>query len=152
MKSELPDSSLYTKYLLLLGVVFTFRVFAQFVQMFDLISFLPSFSEWHSATLPYPLLFSIQLIIIFTLGVSTWKLYVGAVDPSYMRGKAMLLFGATYFSLMLLRLLLGLFVLTNYSWLDAIIPTSFHLVLASFIIVYGHYHYNFGRKPDAERN
>lgn len=147
MQAEPFKSKTYCQYLIVLGLVFFFRVVAQFIQAFNLAGFLPAFSAWHSGSIPYPLLLGSQLIIVFILVRTTWELYKDRVTPRYKKGKALLIFGGAYLVLMLIRLLLGLFFLSNHSWFGAIIPAVFHMVLALFIIIYGHYHYHLGRMP-----
>jgi hypothetical protein len=46
---------------------------------------------------------------------------------------------------MLLRLILGLTLLSSVSWFATPIPAFFHLVLASIVLVIGHYHYRIGQ-------
>jgi hypothetical protein len=56
----------------------------------------------------------------------------------------MLVFGGLYFATMLVRLVLGLTVLSTNRWFSSILPTIFHLVLASYLLVYGHFHFLHG--------
>jgi len=46
---------------------------------------------------------------------------------------------------MLFRLVAGLTFVTNHSWFSARIPTFFHLVLASFLLLLGSFHYKYGK-------
>lgn len=56
----------------------------------------------------------------------------------------MLAFGGIYFTTMLVRLVLGLTILSTNRWFSSILPTMFHLVLASYLLVYGHFHFRYG--------
>ena len=47
--------------------------------------------------------------------------------------------GAVYFAVMAVRLVLGLTVLSDFGWFSTWIPTVFHLVLASMLILIGAY-------------
>ena len=136
------------KYATILGwllFVFCFRVGAQLLQAFYPVAFLPAFEEWHSGALPYPTLVASQALIIILFSTVVWRFRKGTVKINGMWGKAMLVIGALYFSSMLFRLIAGLTFASGHSWFDAIIPTIFHLVLASFILTYGHYHYKYGK-------
>jgi hypothetical protein len=53
----------------------------------------------------------------------------------------MLVLGGLYFATMLVRLVLGLTVLSTSRWFSSVLPTMFHLVLASYLLLYGHFHF-----------
>jgi hypothetical protein len=42
---------------------------------------------------------------------------------------------------MLVRLILGLTVLSGQRWFASPVPTLFHLVLAAYVLLFGHFHY-----------
>jgi hypothetical protein len=54
--------------------------------------------------------------------------------------------GSLYFLSMVARLLLGLTVLNHQRWFASPIPTIFHLVLAAWVLVYGHFHWVHGEE------
>lgn len=122
----------------LLGL-FCLRVAAQLVQAaFDL-PFLPPFEAWHSGVLPYSLLLGCQLALIAGM---LWLLRRIRRDELGMRkgwALAWLAGGGLYFSLMAFRLIAGLTFLSDAAWFAAWLPSLFHLVLASFILVAGRY-------------
>jgi hypothetical protein len=66
---------------------------------------------------------------------------VGTVMPSIGKGRVIIALGLLYFGIMLLRLVLGFTIAQDHSWFSAKLPTMFHLVLATFLILYGHFHY-----------
>lgn len=66
--------------------------------------------------------------------------------PSAKLGKVLYVIGGIYLGLMCLRLIIGLTVLPDHFWFGAILPTLFHLVLASFILVYGRFHVEASRE------
>lgn len=139
------DIQFYAVIMTCLLLTFCFRVGAQLLQAFYPVVFLPAFEEWHSGALPYPALVASQALIIILFSTVVWRFRKGTVKVNGTWGKAMLAIGALYFSFMLLRLIAGLTFASGHSWFDATIPTIFHLVLASFILVYGHYHYKYGK-------
>ena len=108
---------------LLLGLLllFFFRVAAQLIQA-------------------YSLLVSLQLIILVACGRVVWSFLSGTVVPSGEKGRLLLVLGWVYFVVMGIRLLIGLTVAPNHFWFGAIVPTLFHLVLASFLLVSGSFH------------
>ena len=50
---------------------------------------------------------------------------------------------------MLIRLLLGLTIMRDSRWFTSYLPTAFHLVLASWLLVYGHFHLRYGSRLPA---
>jgi hypothetical protein len=110
------------------------------VQVWQPIGGLPSFQSWHSATLPYPLLVASQLLI---LAAQAWVIVAitrGAHHPRKRVGQWLFLLGGLYFGFMLFRLLAGLTLLQHLPWFQARLPTIFHLVLASFLLVLADFH------------
>lgn len=131
----------YGLVLFVLTGLFCFRVLAQLVQIWHPLSFLPSFEAWHSGALPYWLLVCAQgFIVILCLHVS-WRMFQGTVTLSAKKGKVLLLLGSIYFGIMLGRLIIGITVASEHFWFGAILPTVFHLVLATFLLVYGYFHF-----------
>jgi hypothetical protein len=57
---------------------------------------------------------------------------------------AVLIMASIYFIAMLSRLVLGLTMLGEYRWFTSYLPAFFHLVLASFLLLYGHFHFRYG--------
>jgi hypothetical protein len=48
---------------------------------------------------------------------------------------------------MLARLVLGATVLSSQRWFARPLPTIFHIVLATYLLLCGHYHLRFGSTP-----
>lgn len=107
---------------------------------------LPRFESWQGSTLPYPALLVAQLLIIAWFARTAWRFSHGDASPSRRRGIFFLTFGAVYFLTMLTRLLLGLTIYRESRWFTSYLPTAFHLVLASWLMVYAHFHYRYGAK------
>jgi hypothetical protein len=139
-----PSSRSYAKWLWLFLALFIIRVIAQPIALLTSAPFLPPFESWHSGVLPYPVLVGAQLLIIAWLARTAWRFSGGEVIPRYRLGFWMLALGGIYFATMLLRLVLGLTVLSTSRWFSSALPTTFHLVLASYLLVYGHFHFRHG--------
>jgi len=132
-------------WLVLLFLLFCFRVGAQLLQHFFPVSFLPAFEEWQSGALPYWILVIFQIIIIAFCFKTAYQFTTGTVQPTRKAGKFYLLFGAIYFSIMLFRMVAGLTFAPDHAWLGARLPTLFHLILALFLIIVGHYYFKYGK-------
>ena len=50
---------------------------------------------------------------------------------------------------MLARLLLGLTIYRESRWFTSYLPTTFHLVLACWLLLYGHFNYKYGSRLPA---
>ncbi|MEM9398737.1 MAG: hypothetical protein AAF984_00880 [Verrucomicrobiota bacterium] len=144
MKTE-NKQNLYGVALTVLWGLFLFRVLAQLVQSLFPTSFLPAFDQWHSGTLPYPVLVIFQVVILLVCLKVIIDFFQGKVSPLLLKGKLFALFGMGYFGVMIGRLLTGIIYPDAHSWFLVKIPTIFHLVLASFLIVMGHYHLRYAR-------
>ena len=122
-----------------LSLAFLGRVVSQAVQKWAPVSFLPTFGEFQGSGLPYPALLTAQIAI---LAITV------AVIARMRRGKSLIsprlivpatVAGALYFAVMAVRLVLGLSVLSHSGWFSTWIPTVFHLVLASKLMLIGAY-------------
>ena len=124
---------------LLLGL-FCVRVLAQLVQRFGDVPFLPPFEAWHSSVVPYSVLLATQVAIV-GLGARVAAMFHGeGIEPSQRSAWLWLSFGGVYALAMATRLVLGLTVLSSHYWFANHLPTFFHLVLASFLLVAGSFH------------
>jgi hypothetical protein len=136
-------SQRYAPWLWLLLGLFVLRVLAQPLALQVDAPLLPRFESWHSGVLPYPVLVLTQLIIVLWLARTSWTFTTGAVAPRAGIGTAAIAFGAVYFAAMTARLLLGATVLADQRWFASPLPTFFHLVLAAFLLLYGHFHWRY---------
>jgi len=137
--SRRPDRTdcLLTSTAMVLSVAFMLRVVGQAVQLWVPQSWLPPFSEWQGSAIPYPFLLAAQVVI---LGVVAFVLTRMAQGRRMLGRRACFVVigaGAVYFAVMAARLLLGIFWLTDSQWFTAWISTSFHLVLASVVLIWG---------------
>lgn len=129
-------------WLAVLVVLFSFRVFAQLLAYLFPVAYLPAFNDWHSAMLPYPVLLASQIIILYA-GVITYRDFsCNKVRPDYNFGNWIYILGWIYWLVMVLRLLLGLTVMSHSHWFAQYLPALFHLILANILLLIGNYHRN----------
>jgi len=123
-----------------LTALFAFRVAAQLL----ILNFpqlpLPAFERWHSEVLAYPILVAFQLAILWVLGFLSHRVFSHQLTPNEKRAKLLCILGACYFLIMSLRLCLSLSIihlpgLSELAWFQRPLPSFFHLVLASFILI-----------------
>jgi hypothetical protein len=124
----------------LLLALFACRVVAQPAQLWLHLPWLPAFDAWHSGALPYWLLLILQLVILSVQVRIAVSVGAGRMTPSRRAARWWLSLGAIYFTAMLARLSLGATVLASSHWFSAWLPTIFHLVLASFVLLVGAFH------------
>ena len=137
------DKTIPNKYAALLWILlflFLFRVIAQLLTLFFPLPLIPDFAAWHSGVLPYWALLVIQLCIVIVLVGVTSKFSQGKIIPQRRLGYVWGGAGIAYFITMLARLILGLTLLNNSNWFSHHLPTFFHLVLATFMLVVAHFH------------
>ena len=124
---------------LLLGA-FLVRVAAQPAAELTGWSWLPPFAAWQSGALPYPLLLVSQLLLAAAMAYAAVGVSRRRTEPRPAAGRWSWALAAVYGGVMLTRLVLGATAFRGHWWLDAPLPTVFHLVLTTFLVVYGHYH------------
>jgi hypothetical protein len=133
----------YAPWLWLLLGLFALRVIAQPMALVVPVWFLPPFESWYSGVLPYGILLSAQILIIAWLAWTAWRFSTGDVTPRSRVGRVGLALGGLYFGSMVLRLFLGATVLRGQRWFASPVPTVFHLVLASYLLLFGHFHFRY---------
>lgn len=74
------------------------------------------------------------------LSANCLGVFKGTITPSTPKGKILNALGIIYLIGMCARLLVGLTIAPDHYWFSARLPTVFHLVLASFVILYGRFH------------
>ena len=134
----------------MLFALFLCRVVAQPLALVVHSAVLPPFEAWHSGAMPYSLLLVSQLLILATSGWTAWRFSIGAVRPRRAIGLAAIAFGGVYFLGMVVRFVLGATVLSDVRWFASPVPTLFHLVLAGYLLVLGHFHIR-GGEPALSR-
>lgn len=124
--------------LYVLSGLFLFRVMAQLAQSWTELHFLPPFDAWHSGTLSYRTLFSVQILIVVAMIAGQVKRR--ALKKNVWLGKFLARLGVLYFATMLARLMVGLTIVRDHPWFGAVLPAVFHLVLASYVLLLAVYH------------
>jgi sterol desaturase/sphingolipid hydroxylase (fatty acid hydroxylase superfamily) len=132
--------SLPGTWLAVLTVAFAGRVVAQPLSLVPGFGWLPPFEAWHSATLPYGLLLASQILILAALARTTIGVQRGTVLPKPSLGRPLALAGTAYAGAMLARLVLGATLLSDVRWFASPLPTVFHLILASWVLVCAAFH------------
>jgi len=125
--------------ILILGVAFLARVAGQFIQVVAPVELLPPLEMWQGSNLPYPALFAAQIGILLMIGWVYARMTAGrsVMPPRF--AVAVIGLGAIYFSVMAVRLVLGLTTMADVKWFASPIPATFHLVLATIVMVIGTY-------------
>ena len=147
----LPDRNLGLLLWILLAL-FCFRVGAQLLQLLHPVGFLPDFEHWQGGNLPYGLLFLSQLVIIYVCARTALGIQRATTAINRRLGQTLRALGIIYFTVMVVRLMLGLSLLSDSHWFSSTIPALFHLVLASFMIVTSQYHLGTAPAPVHEQN
>jgi hypothetical protein len=145
--SGFPAASVGWRPLAVLAGLFTVRVALQLVQRVTTVDPLPAFESWQSGTLPYGVLLLTQVIILTVQLLLIAKVRVGRYQPS--RGVRRFLLGAglTYLVAMVIRFAAGQTWADGHPFLDAPLPSAFHLVLATFVVALA-----FAGRHDADGN
>jgi hypothetical protein len=147
--TSISSQKLYTPWLFFCFCLFIFRVSAQLIQKFYELPFLPPFDAWYSGVLSYYWLLASQIMIIAIMGWVINLFVKGQILARYKLGLWLLALGGVYFVVMLFRLIAGFTFATEHHWLGAHIPAFFHIVIASFLLLVGHFHYKNGNKKVA---
>ena len=127
-------------FLWLLLVAFVGRVAGQILVAFFHVAWLPPMEAWMSGLMPYRYLLPAQLAIIalyakISIDFTRGRGWFVEAPRAFTRG--VLIFGYVYFAVMSLRFVARF--IPGATWLGEWIPAVFHLVLASFLIVYARY-------------
>jgi len=138
----------YLPWLFVLFVLFVLRVIAQLIQKLNSVSFLPPFEKWQSGALSYWWLLFFQVLIIVVLGLTIRGFARQSTVPNRKFGKWVIAFGFIYLITMAFRLFAAVTFAANHPWFGAKIPAFFHIVLASFVLLVGHFHFKFGEKSE----
>ena len=138
-------SQSYAKWLWLCSGLFALRVVAQAVALRFKSDFLPDFESWHGGALSYPILLIAQVFILTWFVWTARRFSNSVISPNRRLGLIILIFSSLYFIVMLLRLLLGLTIMNEHRWFASYLPAFFHLVLASYLFLYAHFHFRHGK-------
>jgi hypothetical protein len=131
-----------------LTALFALRVVAQPAALVLEGSLLPPFESWHSGALPYPLLLLSQILLLAWLARTASSFGAGNVTGHPRLARLATAVGVVYLTVMLGRLVLGLTLLSHVRWFASPIPTVFHLVLATYLLVFGYVHASLARTQE----
>lgn len=145
MNDTAPLHQRYLPWMLALAALFVLRVLAQAVQWAGPVPFLPPFDTWQGSGLPYPALLASQVLIIALLARALAVVRSGSITPATWKHRACFVLGGAYFAATAFRLAAGLTFLSDVGWFAESLPALFHLVLATFVLLFGHYVYSAGR-------
>ena len=98
---------------------------------------------WYSGLMPYPELLPSQIIIIAVFSGICLDFYRqrGFFVKSHPRSGVFLgWFGSVYFASMIVRYIIRMSLYSDQRWTGGCIPIFFHCVLATFLLVLGHYY------------
>lgn len=124
----------------LLTLGFLLRVLGQVIQCWAPQPYLPPFHSFQGSNLPYPVLFSVQVILLAIMVRTAHRVQTAALPPSDSAGRILCRLGAIYLGLSLVRIAIGLLVPPAPEWFRTWIPAIFHVVLATYVVVLGRYH------------
>jgi hypothetical protein len=128
--------------LALLTALFFLRVLGQALSVFLQVDWLPATEHWASGLIPYPILLTIQivmLIVMVKISTDVWRAvgFFSQPRPSYAR--FLIAFSVIYAGAMTLRYVLTMIYRPEMRWLGGTIPIFFHFVLAAFLFTWGRY-------------
>lgn len=129
--------------LAVLTLLFLLRVLGQALVAGFGVAWLPAMEHWHSGLIPYPTLFTIQLLMLIVMAKITRDIWLGTgffalVRPSWSR--PLIYISAIYAGAMAFRYALTMAFYPEMRWLGGTIPILFHFVLAGFVYVVGRFH------------
>ncbi|MFT5175099.1 MAG: hypothetical protein ACI8W7_003288 [Gammaproteobacteria bacterium] len=126
--------------MIVLSALFMLRVAAQALQRWWPLDRLPPFDAWQGSDLSYPLLLSMQMLIVVAMCRVCWHTLRGTHPVSRRAGRWLAGLGAIYMSGSLLRIAVGLTVSHASPWFSAWISSVFHVLLAAFLLTAAHYY------------
>lgn len=131
----------YGAVLALLTGLFFLRIAGQFIQALAPQAFLPDFGAFQGSALSYGALLLSQIVILTAMAISTSKVFRCRSRPSANTARWLLWLGAIYMVVSLGRIAIGLVGEDPHLWFRAWIPAFFHVVLASFVLTLGRFHF-----------
>ena len=135
------DQNRYEPWLWFLFGLFSARVLTQLIQSGFNIPFLPELELWQGSVLPFNALMLVQILILVLLAIIARRFSKGRMVPCRIAGVTLLTLGSLYLTVMFLRMALDAYMFTQDQWYIHNLTTFFHLVLASFVFLVGHYHW-----------
>lgn len=131
---------MYGRVLAVLTLLFSLRVSGQALVEFFSVVWLPSMEAWASGLIPYPILLTIQIVMLIgmvKIASDVWRQsgFFATAPASWSR----FLIGcsAVYAGSMAVRYILTMILRPEMRWLGGTIPIFFHFVLAAFLYTWG---------------
>lgn len=134
------DASAHARWLWLLAGLFALRVVAQPLATVTGWRLLPPFAAWQSGALPYGVLLTTQVLLLGWMAWTAREVGAGRLVAARRIGRRLAAIAAVYGTVMSARLLLGATAFRGHWWLDAPLPTVFHLVITTYLAVLAHHH------------
>lgn len=135
-------TSKYARWLWLLAALFAVRVIAQALTTVLPAGTLPPFEAWAAGGFPYPVLLGSQVLVVGWLLTTAWRVSSGRVVPRQRVGRIVLPLATLYLVGSIIRLVLGATLLSHFRWFASPLPSVFHGVLATYLLLYGLLHHN----------
>ena len=127
-------------------ILFVLRVSGQVLVAYFDVRFLPAMEHWYSGLLPYPILLPVQIMMIVLMLKIIMDVRHGMgwfSTANRKTGRVLKGFSYLYFLSMVVRYWFTMTRHPELRWFGHTIPIWFHMVLAAFVFVYGHYHTTF---------
>jgi hypothetical protein len=126
----------------LLPALFAGRVFGQLAALIAAPSFLPPYEAWDSNTLPYPVLLSLQALVLclqarIAMELSRTEGFFTRRRPR--AGRVLTIFAWVYAAVMVARWVLTMAFVPELRWFGHAIPITFHFVLAGWLWTYARF-------------
>jgi hypothetical protein len=116
--------------------LFLLRVLGQVYVGLYAPAWLPSWPEWYSGLLPYPLLLPAQIVLLMWMTMISYDNTRGAgrfyVESASVQRRLRWI-AALYLAIMATRYVLTMALAPEMRWLHGTIPIAFHFVLAAYI-------------------
>lgn len=124
----------YAALLWIFTVLFAGRVLGQMTQCWWPRPWLPDFQSFQGSSLPYSVLLAMQLLILAVMARYAWRVQCCRFALSLHAVRWLMWFGRLYLASSLLRIGIGLTVVSAPPWFSTWIPAVFHLVLAGYVL------------------
>jgi hypothetical protein len=122
------------------SLAFLLRVVGQAVQRWLPQRWLPPFEAFQGSSLPYFVLLTVQIIILFFMLRTAIRAGAGTLRSNRRAGRLLGIAGSIYLFVSLARIAVGLAVTSAPDWFRTWIPAVFHVVLAAYVVVLARYH------------
>jgi len=125
-----------------LTTLFFLRVLGQALVAFFSVSWLPAMQQWFSGLIPYPVLLTIQIVMLVCMVKIAMDIWLGTGHFATLRqsyAQFLIAFSVIYAGAMTLRYVLTMIYRPEMRWLGGTIPIFFHFVLAAFLFTWGRY-------------